>query len=66
MNIHHGLERANDLVRLAKRAELLTANGGTILTVCYHGAQKVVDHYNIIRPVRWRSVRPRALITLMI
>lgn len=42
----------HSLIRLAKRAEPLMANGGTILTVSYHGAEKVVDHYNIMGPVK--------------
>lgn len=42
----------HSLIRLAKRAEPLMADGGTILTVSYHGAEKVVDHYNIMGPVK--------------
>ncbi|MEO1138552.1 MAG: SDR family oxidoreductase, partial [Pseudomonadota bacterium] len=42
----------HSLIRLAKRAEPLMGNGGTILTVSYHGAEKVVDHYNIMGPVK--------------
>ncbi|NIA71355.1 enoyl-ACP reductase FabI [Pelagibius litoralis] len=42
----------HSLIRLAKRAEPLMVAGGTILTVSYHGADKVVDHYNIMGPVK--------------
>lgn len=42
----------HSLIRLAKRAEPLMTEGGTILTVSYHGAEKVVDHYNIMGPVK--------------
>ena len=28
------------------------ANGGTILTMTYYGGEKVVDHYNIMGPVK--------------
>ncbi len=42
----------HSLIRLAKRAEPLMQDGGTILTVSYHGAEKVVDHYNIMGPVK--------------
>ncbi|MEO1154479.1 MAG: enoyl-ACP reductase FabI [Pseudomonadota bacterium] len=42
----------HSLIRLAKQAEPLMTDGGTILTVSYHGADKVVDHYNIMGPVK--------------
>lgn len=42
----------HSLIRLAKQAEPLMSQGGTILTVSYHGAEKVVDHYNIMGPVK--------------
>ncbi|WP_227269389.1 enoyl-ACP reductase FabI [Roseobacter weihaiensis] len=42
----------HSLIRMAKRAEPLMADGGTILTVSYQGAEKVVDHYNIMGPVK--------------
>lgn len=42
----------HSLIRLAKLAEPLMTDGGTILTVSYHGAEKVVDHYNIMGPVK--------------
>ena len=42
----------HSLIRLAKGAEPLMQDGGTILTVSYYGAEKVVDHYNIMGPVK--------------
>ena len=42
----------HSLIRLTKHAEPLMRDGGTILTVSYHGAEKVVDHYNIMGPVK--------------
>ncbi|MCY6379562.1 enoyl-ACP reductase FabI [Hoeflea prorocentri] len=42
----------HSLIRLAKRAEPLMSEGGTILTVSYHGAERVVDHYNVMGPVK--------------
>jgi len=54
---HDGFARAMDVsvhsfVRMAKRAEPLMAEGGCLLTVSYYGAEKVVDHYNIMGPVK--------------
>lgn len=42
----------HSLVRLAKRAELLMKNGGSILTMSYYGAEKVVPHYGMMGPVK--------------
>ena len=42
----------HSLIRLAKKAEPLMKNGGCILTVSYYGAEKVVDHYNVMGPVK--------------
>ncbi|WP_340692411.1 enoyl-ACP reductase FabI [Hyphomonas sp.] len=42
----------HSLVRMAKLAEPLMAQGGTILTMTYYGGEKVVDHYNIMGPVK--------------
>lgn len=52
-----GFARAMDVsvhsfIRLAKRAEPLMPAGGCLLTVSYYGAEKVVDHYNIMGPVK--------------
>lgn len=42
----------HSFIRLAKRARPLMKNGGCLLTVSYYGAEKVVDHYNIMGPVK--------------
>jgi enoyl-[acyl-carrier protein] reductase I len=52
-----GFTRAMDVsvhsfIRLARLAEPLMQNGGCLLTVSYYGAEKVVDHYNIMGPVK--------------
>ncbi len=36
------------LTALAKRAEPLMRNGGSILTLTYYGAEKVMPHYNVM------------------
>jgi enoyl-[acyl-carrier protein] reductase I len=33
---------------LAKRAEPLMSNGGSLLTLTYYGAEKVTPHYNVM------------------
>ena len=52
-----GFSRAMDVsvhsfIRMARLAEPLMREGGCILTVSYYGAEKVVDHYNIMGPVK--------------
>lgn len=42
----------HSLIRLAKRAEPLMKDGGSILTMSYYGAEKVIDHYNLMGPVK--------------
>lgn len=42
----------HSLIRMARLAEPLMTNGGTILTMTYYGGEKVVDHYNIMGPVK--------------
>ncbi len=42
----------HSLIRMARLAEPLMADGGTILTMTYYGGEKVVDHYNIMGPVK--------------
>ncbi|MEI4233465.1 enoyl-ACP reductase FabI [Roseovarius sp. D22-M7] len=38
--------------RLVRKAEPLMLDGGSLLTVSYYGAEKVVDNYNIMGPVK--------------
>ncbi len=52
-----GFARAMDVsvhsfIRMARLAEPLMTNGGCLLTVSYYGAEKVVDHYNVMGPVK--------------
>jgi len=42
----------HSLMRLAKAAEPLMKDGGSILTMSYYGAEKVVNHYNLMGPVK--------------
>jgi enoyl-[acyl-carrier protein] reductase I len=52
-----GFARAMDIsvhsfIRMARLAEPLMGGGGSLLTVSYYGAEKVVAHYNIMGPVK--------------
>jgi enoyl-[acyl-carrier protein] reductase I len=52
-----GFARAMDIschsfIRIARLAEALMPAGGTLLTMSYYGAHKVVDHYNLMGPVK--------------
>lgn len=42
----------HSFIRLARKARPLMKNGGCLLTVSYYGAEKVVDHYNVMGPVK--------------
>lgn len=42
----------HSLVCMAKLAEPLMTAGGSILTLSYVGAEKVVEHYNVMGPVK--------------
>jgi enoyl-[acyl-carrier protein] reductase I len=42
----------HSFIRMARKAEPLMKNGGCLLTVSYYGAEKVVEHYNIMGPVK--------------
>jgi enoyl-[acyl-carrier protein] reductase I len=42
----------HSFIRMARLAEPLMTDGGCLLTVSYYGAEKVVDHYNIMGPVK--------------
>jgi len=39
---------AYSFVAVAKRARALMANGGSLLTLSYYGAEKVIPHYNVM------------------
>ncbi|MEM9495954.1 MAG: enoyl-ACP reductase FabI [Pseudomonadota bacterium] len=42
----------HSFIRMARAAVDLMPHGGALLTMTYHGAEKVVDHYNIMGPVK--------------
>jgi enoyl-[acyl-carrier protein] reductase I len=42
----------HSFIRMAKLAEPLMTQGGTLLTMSYHGADKVVNNYNMMGPVK--------------
>lgn len=42
----------HSFIRLARLAEPLMTNGGTLLCMSYHGASKVVPNYNLMGPVK--------------
>ncbi len=39
-------------IRMAKLAEPLMLNGGSLFTMTYYGSQMVVEHYNVMGPVK--------------
>lgn len=42
----------HSFLRLIRKSEPLMAAGGTCMTVSFYGAEKVVEHYNIMGPVK--------------
>ncbi len=42
----------HSFVRMAKYAKPLMTDGGTMLTVTFYGSRKVVEHYNLMGPVK--------------
>ena len=46
------LVSCHSLIRMAKLAEPLMDKGGSIMSLSYYGAEKVVDHYNVMGPVK--------------
>ncbi len=42
----------HSFVRMARLAEPLMSHGGCLLTVSYYGAEKVIDRYNVMGPVK--------------
>jgi len=46
------LVSCHSLIRMAKFAEPLMDKGGSLITLSYYGAEKVVDHYNVMGPVK--------------
>jgi enoyl-[acyl-carrier protein] reductase I len=39
-------------IRMAKLAEPLMKDGGTLSTMTYYGSQMVLEHYNMMGPVK--------------
>lgn len=46
------LVSCHSFIRMAKLAEPLMNEGGSLMTLSYYGAEKVVDHYNVMGPVK--------------
>lgn len=42
----------HSFIRMARLAEPLMTDGGCLLTVSFYGAEKVVEHYNLMGPVK--------------
>ena len=42
----------HSFIRMARLAEPLLIKGGSLMTLSYYGAEKVVDHYNVMGPVK--------------
>ena len=42
----------HSLIRLTKRAEPLMTEGGSIMTMSFYGAEKVIPNYNMMGPVK--------------
>lgn len=42
----------HSFIQMAKLAEPLMDKGGSLMTLSYYGAEKVVDHYNVMGPVK--------------
>ncbi|MDB5724322.1 MAG: enoyl-[acyl-carrier-protein] reductase [Novosphingobium sp.] len=42
----------HSFIRMAKLAEPLMASGGCLLTVTFYGSERVVEHYNLMGPVK--------------
>ncbi len=42
----------HSFIRMARLAEPLMHDGGTIFTMSYYGAEKVIEHYNVMGPVK--------------
>jgi enoyl-[acyl-carrier protein] reductase I len=42
----------HSFLRMARLAEPLMPEGGTLFTMSYYGAEKVIEHYNLMGPVK--------------
>lgn len=46
------LVSCHSFIRMARLAEPLMYQGGSLITLSFYGAEKVVDHYNVMGPVK--------------
>jgi enoyl-[acyl-carrier protein] reductase I len=42
----------HSFIRMARLAEPLMRNGGVLFAMSYYGAEKVIEHYNLMGPVK--------------
>jgi enoyl-[acyl-carrier protein] reductase I len=42
----------HSFIRMARLAEPLMSQGGALFTMSYYGAEKVIEHYNVMGPVK--------------
>jgi enoyl-[acyl-carrier protein] reductase I len=42
----------HSFLRMARLAEPLMRDGGALVTMCFYGAEKVIEHYNVMGPVK--------------
>jgi enoyl-[acyl-carrier protein] reductase I len=42
----------HSFIRMARMAEPLMSRGGALFTMSYYGAEKVIEHYNVMGPVK--------------
>jgi enoyl-[acyl-carrier protein] reductase I len=42
----------HSFIRMARLAEPLMSSGGALFTMSYYGAEKVIEHYNVMGPVK--------------
>jgi len=42
----------HSFMRMARLAEPMMPNGGALFTMSYYGAEKVIEHYNVMGPVK--------------
>jgi enoyl-[acyl-carrier protein] reductase I len=46
------LVSCHSFIQMAQFAEPLMGGGGSLITLTFYGAEKVVDHYNVMGPVK--------------
>jgi enoyl-[acyl-carrier protein] reductase I len=48
----------HSFIRMVRRAAPLMPDGGSCMTVSFYGSEKVIEHYNIMGPVKAALYRP--------